>query len=56
MNNYDFAKETYSIECPACSRKLRVSVGQVAKGSEKICKCGQHIKLHDEGGTHKNVY
>jgi uncharacterized protein Yka (UPF0111/DUF47 family) len=55
MNNIDIGKETYFIDCPACSKKVKVSIEQVAKGSQVSCKCGQHIKLHDEGGTHKKA-
>jgi len=49
----DLTKETVSIDCPVCSKSLKVKIGQIIKSDEVKCKCGQSIQLHDEGGSFK---
>ena len=48
-------KEVISIECPTCSKKVKIRIEQIIKGSLVKCKCGQNLQLQDEGGTTKRT-
>jgi len=48
-------KETTSIECPSCSKKVKIRIEQIIKSSLVTCKCGQSLQLHDEGGSTKRT-
>jgi len=45
---YDLSRQEINITCD-CSRKIRVTMGQVSSQATVSCSCGKKIKLVDKG-------
>lgn len=51
----DISKQTVSLDCPECSRSIKVSLKQVANEALIRCNCGQEIQLQDSKGSNQKA-
>ncbi|MDX2001493.1 MAG: hypothetical protein SFW35_03625 [Chitinophagales bacterium] len=51
----DLGKTKTTINCPECSRKISITLNDIANSRTVRCSCGQTIKLVDKNGNNRQV-
>lgn len=53
---FDLSKQKIDIDCPSCSKKIKLTLEEVSEQATVICpSCSQSLKLHDNGDSKYSI-